>query len=80
MDDLDLAVDDVSRAMSLTFEKCPGEVLHLDLPEAWKLLELTGFFLELFLLDFLGSVQHVGPLDLDTCNIHASGHRIFRNL
>ena len=44
MDDLDLAVDDVSRAMSLTFEKCPGEVLHLDLPEAWKLLELTGFF------------------------------------
>jgi hypothetical protein len=34
MDDLDLAVDDVSRAMSLTFEKCPGDVLHLALPEA----------------------------------------------
>jgi len=33
MDDLDLAVDDVSRAMSLTFEKCPGDVLHLALPE-----------------------------------------------
>eukprot|EP00435_Cladocopium_sp_Y103_P008509 s435_g2.t1 len=33
MDDLDLAVDDASRAMSLTFEKCPGDVLHLALPE-----------------------------------------------
>lgn len=33
MDDLNLAVDDVSRAMSLTFEKCPGDVLQLALPE-----------------------------------------------
>ena len=48
MDDLDLAVDDVSRAMSLTFEKCPGDVLHLALPEAerglatWKSWSLLG--------------------------------------
>ena len=36
MDDLNLAVDDVSRAMSLTFEKCPGDVLQLALPEAGR--------------------------------------------
>lgn len=33
MEDLDLAVDDTSRTLTLTFGRCPGEALNLPLPK-----------------------------------------------
>ena len=33
MDDLDLAVDDTSRTLTLTFGRYPGEALNLPLPK-----------------------------------------------